>query len=95
MYWINFLKKGSNFEQFLQVIRSSVRGTKKIQTNDIEICREIAENYTEVLENQKEKLIERVLARWKYYGSRKKNYIQQLMKGERQQLPEWDDDKNS
>lgn len=36
-----------------------------------------------------------MLGRWAYYGSRKRNILQQILSGEREELPEWEDDRNN
>jgi len=38
-------------------------------------------------------LIEKVKARWKYYGDRKNTTLEQILSGEREELPEWEDDR--
>lgn len=55
--WVNFIKKGSNLDLLIDMVKSSLRGEEKRQSNEIQICREVAENYKEVLATQKEKLI--------------------------------------
>jgi hypothetical protein len=35
-------------------------------------------------------LINKVKERWKYYGERKVSHYQQLITGEKDELPEWD-----
>ena len=48
-----------------------------------------------MLFQQREELIEKVKDRWRFYGERKVNLIQEMMMGERGELPEWDDQSSS
>lgn len=43
--WVNFVKKGNNMNLIIDMIKSSALGGKRRQSENIEVYREVAENY--------------------------------------------------
>lgn len=50
------------------------------------------DTFNDQLQRQKEELVSKVKSRWDFYETRKNNIISEIVRGERDELPQWEDD---
>lgn len=80
--WVNFLSKGDNFKLLQKGLQSFTAAEIKREETRLYIDKEILQGYSEQMLQNHEKMVLNVEKRIKFYGTRSRRIISEVMSGQ-------------